>query len=55
MEIRNIQDIDNREYRSQIREITAITNDPNVVAGTTVDNCLNEVFILLKRMYIHRK
>ena len=48
MEIRNIQDIDNREYRSQIREITAITNDPNVVAGTTVDNCLNEVFILLK-------
>ncbi len=48
MEIRNIQDIDNREYRSQIDEITAITNDPNVVAGTTVDNCLNEVFILLK-------
>lgn len=48
MEIKKFSDIDNREYRSQIAEVYALTNDKNKVPGTTTANCLNEVFIILK-------
>lgn len=48
MEIRRFSDIDNETYRSQIQRVYAVTNDKNLVPGTTEDNCLNEMFVFLK-------
>lgn len=48
MEIRNIREIDNSDYRSQIKQVYALTNDKNVIPETTVNNCLNTVYIIKK-------
>ena len=36
MEIKKFSDIDNREYRSQIAEVYALTNDKNKVPGLSL-------------------
>lgn len=48
MEIKRFSDIDNEVYRSQVQRVYAVTNDKNLVPGTTEDNCLNEMFVFLK-------